>query len=145
MAISFDKALGIHDDAVALRSKRAEVIANNIANADTPNFQARDIDFKSVLQGVQGSGVQGVAQNQAALQAPLKMANTHAGHNESVIHPDFAAELMFRTPMQPAVDGNTVDVQEEMARYTENALGYQASFDFLNRKFKGLTSAIKGD
>ena len=140
MAISFDKALGIHDDAVALRSKRAEVIANNIANADTPNFQARDIDFKSVLQGVQGS-----KQNQAALNAPLKMVNTHAAHNATVIHPDFAAELMFRTPMQPAVDGNTVDVQEEMARYTENALAYQASFDFLNRKFKGLTSAIKGE
>ncbi|WP_372742746.1 flagellar basal body rod protein FlgB [Neptunomonas sp.] len=139
MAISFDKALGIHDDAVALRSKRAEVIANNIANADTPNFQARDIDFKSVLQGVQG--LKGTQQNQAL----LKMANTHAAHNDSVIHPDFAAELMFRTPMQPAVDGNTVDVQEEMARYTENALGYQASFDFLNRKFKGLTSAIKGE
>ncbi|WP_372738829.1 flagellar basal body rod protein FlgB [Neptunomonas sp.] len=139
MAISFDKALGIHDDAVALRSKRAEVIANNIANADTPNFQARDIDFKSVLQGVQG--LKGTQQNQAS----LKMVNTHAAHNDSVIHPDFAAELMFRTPMQPAVDGNTVDVQEEMARYTENALGYQASFDFLNRKFKGLTSAIKGE
>lgn len=139
MAISFDKALGIHDDAVALRSKRAEVIANNIANADTPNFQARDIDFKSVLQGVQG--LKGTQQN----QAPLKMVNTHAAHNDSVIHPDFAAELLFRTPMQPAVDGNTVDVQEEMARYTENALGYQASFDFLNRKFKGLTSAIKGE
>ncbi len=139
MAISFDKALGIHDDAVALRSKRAEVIANNIANADTPNFQARDIDFKSVLQDVQG--VKGVQQN----QAPLKMLNTHATHKDTVIHPDFAAELLFRTPMQPAVDGNTVDVQEEMARYTENALGYQASFDFLNRKFKGLTSAIKGE
>lgn len=139
MAISFDKALGIHDDAVALRSKRAEVIANNIANADTPNFQARDIDFKSVLQDVQG--VKGVQQN----QAPLKMLNTHAAHKDTVIHPDFAAELLFRTPMQPAVDGNTVDVQEEMARYTENALGYQASFDFLNRKFKGLTSAIKGE
>ncbi|BBB28642.1 flagellar basal body rod protein FlgB [Neptunomonas japonica] len=136
MAISFDKALGIHEDAIGLRSKRAEVIANNIANADTPNFQARDIDFKSVLQGVQGA-----QQN----QAPLKMVNTNATHQDAVIHPDYAAELLFRTPTQPSVDGNTVDVQEEMARYTENALGYQASFDFINRKFKGLSSAIKGN
>ncbi|WP_028471160.1 flagellar basal body rod protein FlgB [Neptunomonas japonica] len=136
MAITFEKALGIHDDAIALRSKRAEVIANNIANADTPNFQARDIDFKSVLQGVQGA-----QQN----QAPLKMVNTNAAHKDAVINPDYASELLFRTPTQPSVDGNTVDVQEEMARYTENALGYQASFDFLNRKFKGITSAIKGD
>lgn len=139
MAITFDKALGIHDDAVAVRSKRAEIIANNIANADTPNFKARDIDFKSMLQDAQG--VKGVQLN----QAPLKMLNTHAAHKDTVIHPDFAADLMFRTPMQPAVDGNTVDVQEEMARYTANALAYEASFDFLNRKFKGLTSAIKGE
>lgn len=136
MAITFDKALGIHEDAVALRSRRAEVIANNIANADTPNFQARDIDFKSILQGVQGAH-QDIS--------PLKMMNTNTAHKDTVIHPDYAAELLFRTPMQPSVDGNTVDVQEEMARYTENALGYQASFDFLNRKFKGITSAIKGD
>ncbi len=133
MAISFDKALGIHDDALALRSKRAEVLANNIANADTPNYQARDLDFKSILAGVQAD------------QAPLKLETTHQMHNTSVVDPDFAAELMYRVPMQPSVDGNTVDVQEEMARYTENALSYQASFDFLNRKFKGLTSAIKGE
>ena len=133
MTISFDRALGIHDDALALRERRAEVLANNIANSDTPHYQARDIDFKSVLQGV------------SAVQKPLKMTVTDEAHNTSVIHPDFAADLMYRVPSQPAVDGNTVEVQEEMARYTENALGYQASFDFLNRKFKGLTRAIKGE
>ncbi len=133
MAISFDKALGIHDDALALRSRRAEVLANNIANADTPHFQARDIDFKSILAGEQAN------------QASLKLVATNEMHHASVVDPDFAAELMYRVPTQPSVDGNTVDVQEEMARYTENALGYQASFDFLNRKFKGLTAAIKGE
>lgn len=134
MSISFDKALGIHDDALAVRSRRTEIIANNIANADTPNFQARDLDFKSILEGVQ-----------SASQANLPMQKTHLQHQSSIAEPDFAADLMYRNPTQPAVDGNTVDVQEEMARYTENALAYQASFDFLNRKFKGLERAIKGE
>lgn len=133
MSISFDRALGIHDDAIAVREKRAEVLANNIANADTPNYQARDMDFKSILAG-ESQSVQ-----------TLKMAKTDDSHHESVTYPDFAADLMYRIPTQASVDGNTVDLQEEMARYTENALDYQASFDFLNRKFKGLTRAIKGE
>jgi Flagellar basal body protein len=61
------------------------------------------------------------------------------------LSPDAAADLMFRIPNQPSVDGNTVETQEEMARYTDNALRYQASFQFLNSKFQGLTRAIKGE
>ncbi|SER08217.1 flagellar basal-body rod protein FlgB [Amphritea atlantica] len=133
MAISFDKALGIHEQAVGLRIQRAEILANNIANADTPNYKARDIDFKSILQGVQEG------------QQPLQMARTHAGHNQGLIDSDFAAELMYRIPSQPSIDGNTVDVQEEMARYSKNAVDYQASFQFLNKKFKGLSNAIRGE
>lgn len=132
MAISFDRALGIHDDAVAVRVKRAEILANNIANSDTPNYKARDIDFQSMLAGEMDT-------------QQLQMAQTQSGHNSSVISPDFASELMYRIPNQASVDGNTVDLQEEMARYTENAVDYQASFHFLNKKFKGLTNAIKGE
>jgi flagellar basal-body rod protein FlgB len=134
MAISFDSALGIHADALTLRARRAEVIANNIANADTPNFKARDIDFRAVLSGAMDGQ-----------QSPLKMSTTQAGHKQQMADPDFAADLMFRNPLQPAVDGNTVEVQEEMARYTDNALRYQASFEFLNSKFSGLRTAIKGE
>ncbi|MCV6612697.1 MAG: flagellar basal body rod protein FlgB [Amphritea sp.] len=132
MAISFDRALGIHDDAVTVRVKRAEILANNIANSDTPNYKARDLDFQSMLDGAMGN-------------QQLQMAQTQSGHNSSVIDPDFASELMYRIPNQASVDGNTVDLQEEMARYTENAVDYQASFHFLNKKFKGLTNAIKGE
>lgn len=132
MAISFDRALGIHDDAVTVRVKRAEILANNIANSDTPNYKARDLDFQSMLDGAMGT-------------QQLQMAQTQSGHNSSVISPDFASELMYRIPNQASVDGNTVDLQEEMARYTENAVDYQASFHFLNKKFKGLTNAIKGE
>lgn len=132
MAISFDKALGIHEQAVNVRIQRAELLANNIANSDTPNYQARDLDFKSILQGVQS-------------EQSLPMTVTNAGHASGVVDPDFAAELMYRMPNQPSVDGNTVNLQEEMARYTENAVAYEASFSFLDKKFKGLMGAIKGE
>ncbi len=133
MAINFESALGIHDDAMLFRARRAEVLANNIANADTPNFKARDLDFASVLDGVSDQ------------PAALKPAATHDGHQTGLINPDYAADLMFRLPQQPSVDGNTVELQQEMARYTENAMAYQASFQLLNRKITGLKSAIKGE
>ncbi|EPJ46661.1 MAG: flagellar basal-body rod protein FlgB [Osedax symbiont Rs1] len=130
MAITFDKALGIHQQAIQVRADRAEIIANNIANADTPYFQARDMDFKAILSG---------AENKF-----LQATTTSSSHASTVINPDFAADLMYRIPTQPSVDGNTVDVQEEMAEFGQNSLAYQASFEFLNRKFKGIKLAIKG-
>ncbi len=130
MAITFDKALGIHQQAIQVRADRAEVLANNIANADTPNYQSRDLDFKAILNG-ESKNV-------------MRASTTNTKHVSTVIHPDFAADLMYRVPTQPAVDGNTVDVQEEMAEFGQNSLSYQASFEFLNRKFKGLKFAIKG-
>lgn len=135
MSISFESALGIHDDALMVRSQRAQVLANNIANADTPNYKARDLDFKSILGG-QG----------ASEQAPvMDMAKTQSGHASGVVDPGFAAELMYRTPLQPSIDGNTVDMQIETADYAKNAMDFQTSFMLLNRKFSGLTKAIKGE
>jgi len=132
MAINFDSALGIHEDALKFRARRAEVLANNIANSDTPNFKARDVDFHAVLEGeTAGSN--------------LSLKRTDGGHQSEFLSPDAAADLMFRIPNQPSVDGNTVETQEEMARYTDNAIRYQASFQFLNSKFQGLTRAIKGE
>jgi flagellar basal-body rod protein FlgB len=134
MTISFDSALGIHESATLLRARRAEVLSNNIANADTPGFKARDLDFASMLKGEQASA------------SDLAINTTRSGHQQLTSDPSsLAADMMFRIPTQPSVDGNTVEVQEEMARYTENALDYQASFDFLNRKFKGLSKAITGE
>jgi len=131
MAISFDAALGIHDDAVMHRARRAEVLANNIANADTPNFKARDIEFAAALE--------------SASQMSIKQVTTAPGHQTGLLDPDLAADMMYRIPNQASVDGNTVEVQQEMARYTENSLDYQTSFHFLNKKFTGLKSAIKGE
>ncbi len=132
MAINFNAALGVHDDALALRARRAEVLANNIANADTPNYKARDLDFAAVLAGQTG-------------EYELPLAQTESTHQDEFLVPDMAADLLFRTPHQPSVDGNTVELQEEMARYSDNAIRYQASFQFLNSKFKGLVTAIKGE
>ncbi|MDO6515447.1 MULTISPECIES: flagellar basal body rod protein FlgB [unclassified Neptuniibacter] len=131
MAISFDAALGIHDDALLYRARRAEVLANNIANADTPNFKAKDLEFSQIL-------------NQAS-EMTIKQAATSPKHQTTLLSPDLAADMMFRIPSQASVDGNTVEVQQEMARYTENALDYQTSFQLLNKKITGLKSAIKGE
>lgn len=131
MAISFESALGIHDDALFHRARRAEVLSNNIANSDTPNFKARDIEFSQVLDGV--------------MEPQIRQKMTSSGHQTGLLEPDMAADMMFRVPHQASVDGNTVEVQQEMARYTKNAMDYQTSFELLSRKFKGLKSAIKGE
>lgn len=136
MAINFDSALGVHADALLLRGKRAEVLANNIANADTPNYKARDFDFAAVLDKQMGY---------ASDMSPVKVATTQAGHMSGFVDPDMAADLMFTRPIQPSIDGNTVEVQKEMAKYTDNALRYQASFRFLNDKFNGLKNVRKGE
>ena len=137
MAISFDKALGIHEHALNARVKRAEVLANNLANADTPGFKARDIDFQSMMAQAQQevSGVQ--------------MEGTHPSHYGLSQHGGTTAtgreQLLYRNPHQPSIDGNTVDAQQEQSRFMRNAMDYQASFQFLNSKFTGLSKAIKGD
>ncbi|MGB0867638.1 MAG: flagellar basal body rod protein FlgB [Granulosicoccaceae bacterium] len=133
MEAALDKALGIHDNALKLRSQRSSVIASNIANSDTPNFKARDVDFKQVLA---------VA---AERQQPnsVQMQVTHQAHLPTH-DPALGGELMYRTPTQPALDGNTVDTQAEHTRFAENTFMYQASLSFLSSKFKGISYAIKG-
>jgi flagellar basal-body rod protein FlgB len=128
MAMSFDKALGIHTQTLDLRSRRAEVIAANLANQDTPNYLARDMDFKTVLASVQGNGL-------------LKL--TQLGHLQPCGHSP--GELLYRVPTQPAIDGNTVDEQQEKAAFSDNALRYQASLRLLSNRIQSLLSAIRGE
>ncbi|PAV26218.1 flagellar basal-body rod protein FlgB [Tamilnaduibacter salinus] len=132
MAISFDKALGIRDDALMLHSRRAEVLANNLANADTPGFKARDIDFRAALRDASAS------------QSGAAMERTHDRHMATGGAMTERAALLYRVPHQPSVDGNTVETQQEQARYTRNAMGFQASFQFLSSTFKGMSEALKG-
>ncbi|GGY39286.1 flagellar basal body rod protein FlgB [Bacterioplanes sanyensis] len=130
-AINFSNGLGIHAKALQLRAARAEVLANNLANADTPGFKARDINFRAILAEEQQQ------------QSTLSIQQTREGHLEGSRrqHDD----LLYRIPNQPAVDGNTVETQIEQAIYSRNAMSYEASFEFLNSKFKGMRNAWRGE
>lgn len=133
MPINFDSALGIHAQALALRSRRNELLASNIANADTPGYKARDIDFRATLARVDGSG-------------GTRIRTTHENHLAGSSGSDLTgSELLYRIPNQSSLDGNTVDPNLEKAAFAENALRYNASLTFLDRKFKGLMLALKGE
>ncbi len=132
MTISFDKALGVHQYALEARVKRAEVLANNLANADTPGFKARDVNFQAMMRRAE-QAVSGLGMNKTN-EAHMDTTSDGSG-----------SDLLYRTPYQPSVDGNTVDTQQEQARFMRNAMDYQASFQFLSSKFADLTKALKGD
>lgn len=134
MSISFDSALGIHEKALGFRAQRAEVLANNLANADTPGFKARDLDFASVL----------AAQSEKN-RGPFSLATTDTGHIAAEGLNAGNVGLNYRVPTQPSVDQNTVDEQIEQSNYAENAVQFQASFTLLNSKFKGLVAALRGE
>jgi flagellar basal-body rod protein FlgB len=132
MAINFEKAFGIHETALNLKAKRAEVIANNLANADTPNFKARDIDFGKALK-------------MAASNQQSGLTRTNPSHIDSRLGTDVPG-LSYRIPLQPDTgDGNSVEAQIEQTKFAENAMQYQASLTFLNGRIKGLLTAIKGE
>jgi flagellar basal-body rod protein FlgB len=134
MPITLDSALGPHAAALSLRARRAELLAANLANADTPGYKAKDIDFKTVLarQEANGSAV-GLATTDAA-----HIATTSGG---GVLSTD----LQYRVPNQPSLDGNTVDPHLEKAAFAENALQYQTSLLLLDRKIRGLMTAVRGE
>jgi len=131
--ISFDSAFGIHEQALLVREKRTEILAENLANVDTPNFKARDIDFKSALKQAAGGNGQG----------GIQLDTTSPSHIQS--NGDISTTpLLYRVPTQPSADGNTVENQIEQSQFAENAVRYQASFTFLSESIKGLISAIRG-
>ena len=132
MAINFTAALGVHEQALLVRERRAGVLAANLANADTPHYQARDLDFQALIRRAAGE------QGGAGLRATQ---GRHIGASAAGIDGD----LLYRTPMQPTLDGNTVDSDIEMAQFARNSLDFQASLTFLQSKFRGLRAAIKGE
>ena len=135
MSISFDKALGIHEQALNFRAQRAEVLANNIANADTPNYKARDLDFASVL----------AAQADKNSNGTFGLERTNSRHIDAEGVSMGEESLKYRVPTQPSIDQNTVDAQIEQSNYAQNSMDFQASFTLLNSKFKGLVTALRGE
>ena len=136
MPLKLDQYIGVHAAALDVRARRTEVIANNLANADTPGFKARDLDFRTALARAAGDKTAG----------GVHLSTTQAGHIGGAASADATAnpDLKYRTPLAPALDGNTVDAQLEQAAFAENAVRYQATLTFLNSKFRGLLTAILG-
>ncbi|MFC7703619.1 flagellar basal body rod protein FlgB [Plastorhodobacter daqingensis] len=127
---AFATTLGVHAQALQLRARRNDILASNIANAATPNFKARDIDFAAELRRVAGG------------PGPMTTTSTNHFSTRGSINP---RGLAYRDPVTPALDGNTVDMGVEQMQFSENVLRYQTSLGFLNRRISGLMSAIKGE
>jgi flagellar basal-body rod protein FlgB len=126
----FENIFGIHEQALLLHGQRLSVLAANLANADTPNYKARDIDFAEVL-GKTGD-------------APLPVTVTNAAHivmNDGELP---AGDLKYRNPYQASLDGNTVEMPVEQAAFSENNVRYQASLTFINSQISLLQFAIAG-
>ena len=128
MSNILDNYIGVHAQALQVRTKKTELIASNLANADTPGYKAKDIDFRVALARASGDG---------------GMNKTHPRHL------DFGGAdsdlVQFRVPTQPSVDGNTVEAHVEKGEFLDNTMRYQATLQFLGGKFKSLKSAIKGE
>jgi len=113
-----DSIFGIHGAALELRSQRMGLLASNIANAGTPGYKARDIDFSS------------------ALRARLDGANSDRAVNGATL---------YRMPVLPSLDGNTVEMATEQTAFAENAVAYSATLSFIRGRVETLTRAMKGD
>lgn len=132
MALNLDTYLGVHADALKLQSKRMEVLADNLANSDTPGYKARDIDFRAAMANASGA------------DSPVRLATTNASHIGTEPATEADASLKYRVPLAPSLDGNTVDAQQEQAAFADNTVRYQATLTFLSARFKSLLTAITG-
>ena len=133
-----DRIFGIHGQALLYRSERMGILSSNIANADTPEYKARDLSFGDALRAAAGpTGQDGGVGQPLALQRNSPGQLTAAGTGNG-------AQELYRIPDQPALDGNTVDMERERVRFTENAVAYQTTLSFLNSRIKGINSALTG-
>jgi flagellar basal-body rod protein FlgB len=129
-----DEYMRFNEAALNIRSNRQQVLASNIANADTPNYKARDIDFSSAL----ANAVQG-AKGGMTTTAPNHMAQAKDG----ATMPD-GTPLLYRNAAQGSVDGNTVDMDVERNQFADNALRYEAGITMINHQIRGMLAAIQG-
>ena len=123
-----DKALGVHEKALGMRNQRMEVLSRNIANADTPNFKAQDLDFKALLKDTQDFAMK------TSPAQHIDMADASAG-----------TSLKFRVPFNVAFDGNTVELPVEQAKFGQYAVEYQTTLSILENRISGIRKALRGD
>lgn len=134
MKTLLDQQLKFHQTALNLQAHRQQLLASNIANADTPHYKARDIDFRDALQGALGNSRGG----------NLGLNTTQSRHIEGAGANLLDAATKYRTETQSAVDGNTVNMDVERAAFAENAIHYEASVTFINGLLRGMQTAISG-
>ena len=134
MTSRIDDALSFQSKALGLRAYRQQILAGNIANADTPNYKARDFDFSVALKDAVAGRSSG----------DLPLATTAPGHIQGTAGSSGATRLMYQTPAQDSADGNTVDMDLERSAFSENALQYQAGLSFITHQLKMLMSAVQG-
>lgn len=125
-----NKVFGVHEPALQVRARRLEVLSQNIANADTPSYRARDVDFRAALAE---------AGNQQTALVATQTAHFASGEDPA------AADLRYRVPFNTAFDGNTVEISVEQAHYGKAAADYQATLSFLENRVSGVRKALRGD
>lgn len=138
--LDLDKHFAVHAAALRLSAQRSEVIARNLANADTPNYKAADFDFRKALDQAIGNSSAGTG-SAAGLRTTQRL---HIGESSSNPVAGIALTTVERAPLAPALDGNTVDVSLEQAEFAKNSIRYHASLNFLNSQMRGLMTAITG-
>ncbi|RPH20875.1 flagellar basal body rod protein FlgB [Buttiauxella warmboldiae] len=135
MLDKLDAALRFQQEAINLRAQRQEILAANIANADTPGYQARDIDFASEMKKVMDRGrVEG---------GGVSLTLTSARHIPAATRSTPSLDLLYRIPDQPAMDGNTVDMDRERTQFADNSLKYQSDLTVLGGQIKGMMSVLQ--
>lgn len=133
MKTQLDQALGFHQAALDVQAYRQQLLASNIANGDTPNYKARDVDFKAALAGaLSGRG------------GYLALATTSGAHLDGSVGHPLAGAVKFRTEQQAGVDGNTVNMDVERGAFAENAVHYEASLTFINGLLRTMQQAVQG-
>ena len=132
MVSKIDNALSFQQQALGLRAQRQQILAGNIANADTPNYKARDFEFSAALK-------EAVAGRSGG---SLTLATTNVAHLPGSSQ-ESTARLLYRNPVQPSVDGNTVEMDVERAQFSENAVQYEAGVAFITAQIKLLTAAVQ--
>ena len=132
MASKIDNALSFQQQALGLRAQRQQILAGNIANADTPNYKARDFDFSAALKAAVAGRSSG----------NLALATSNAAHLPGSTQ-ESTARLLYRNPVQPSADGNTVEMDIERAQFSENAVQYEAGVTFISSQIKTLLSAVQ--
>ena len=132
MALDIYKQFDLHARALGIANQRLELLAANVANADTPQYKARDIDFRTAMQSA------------GSLDGDLPIATTRTGHLQVTGTGPNTTTPLYRVPDQPSLDGNTVDSQKENAAIAETSVRYQASLTFISAQIRGLRDAITG-